>query len=415
MIQFDELMLTNGLKVVIHEDPDSTVAMLNIIYDVGSRDENEHMTGFAHLFEHLMFGGSVNIPSYDNVIQGIGGNSNAFTTTDVTNYYCVLPPNNIETGFWLESDRLFGLQFSQQGLEMQKKVVIEEFKERYLNQSYGDSWLHMCKLAYSTHPYRWPAIGKEISHIEESKIKDVKAFFDKFYTPSNAVLVISGKVKKDEVYELCKKWFEPLSTNSKPDKDIPKEPKQTSSRNIEIVADVPLNVIYKAYHIPGLLDKNYSAVELIAYILGEGNSSRLYNELVHNKRYFNNIDIQPTETIDPGLIVISGSLADDVSFEKADSAIQIILEDLKTSLISEKELLKAKNNYETKLILSFTDLLTRTEELAMAALAGNTNLINQNLDKILNVNTEQILASGISTFDENNCSTIYYKKKITKL
>src|ERR1044071_8652877 len=207
MIAFKEFTLENGLQVIVHEDPSVQIAVMNILYDVGSRDEQPHKTGFAHLFEHLMFGGSVNIPSYDEPLQLVGGENNAFTTNDITNYYLTLPADNLETGFWLESDRMLSLAFSDKSLEVQRNVVIEEFKQRYLNQPYGDVWLLLRPLAYQQHPYKWATIGKEISHIADAQITDVKNFFRKHYSPINAILVVAGNVTVDKAKYLAEKWF----------------------------------------------------------------------------------------------------------------------------------------------------------------------------------------------------------------
>ncbi|MGZ4038866.1 MAG: M16 family metallopeptidase, partial [Bacteroidia bacterium] len=289
MIHFEKFKLKNNLTVIVHEDKSTPLACINILYDVGARDEDENKTGFAHLFEHLMFGGSINIPNYDEPLQLVGGENNAFTTNDITNYYCTVPAENIETAFWLESDRMLSLAFTDKSLEVQRNVVIEEFKQRYLNQPYGDVWLLLRPLAYKTHPYRWATIGKEISHIETATMSDVRAFFKEHYNPGNAILVVAGNVDPAQVKQLAQKWFEPIEAGAKPRRRLPKEPKQTEARHLTVERDVPVDSIYKAYHMCSRNDKNYHTVDLISDILSRGNSSRLYNALIKEKQLFSEI------------------------------------------------------------------------------------------------------------------------------
>lgn len=409
MIHFERFTLDNGLQVIVHEDPGSTVAAVNIMYNVGSRDESPHKTGFAHLFEHLMFGGSKHVPAYDKALQQVGGDNNAYTSPDVTNYHCILPASNLETAFWVESDRMLELSFLPQVLATQKKVVIEEFKERYLNQPYGDVWLKLCDLAYTQHPYRWPTIGKDISHIEQVAMKDVKDFFYKFYVPSNAVLVVAGAVQYAEVKALSKKWFAHIPAGPGYEKAFPREPLQTLAKSLKITADVPLNALYKAYHMPGRLSQDYHAVELMTDILGGGKSSRLYEQLVDTKQYFNAIGAYTTETVDPGLCIISGSLNNGISFEAAEQAIQTIIAALQCQLITTQELEKAKNQAEAHRVFSEIDLLHRAQELAMATLLGNTNLVNQEVDHIHKVTPEALQCTAQYVLNPANCSTIYYQ------
>ncbi len=411
MIDFESFTLDNGLKVIVHEDPNSAIAAVNIMYDVGSRDEVPNKTGFAHLFEHLMFGGSRHIPAYDKALQQVGGDSNAYTTPDVTNYYCILPAANLETAFWVESDRMLGLSFDPQVLSVQQKVVIEEFKERYLNRPYGDVWLKLCDLAYVEHPYRWPTIGKELGHIEKATIEEVKTFFHKFYVPNNAVLVVTGAVRYKTVKKLSEKWFSPILAGPAYQRALPQEPLQTSPRSFQITADVPLNALYKAYHAPGRLSQDYHTVELMTDILGGSKSSRLYEQLVDAKQYFNTIGVYTTETTDPGLCIISGRLNNGVSFEAAEEAIQTIITMLQHQHINAQELNKAKNQAEAHRVFSAVDLLHRTQELAMATILGDTNLVNQEAKSIRKVTSEDILRTAKCVLNTDNCSTIYYQRK----
>ncbi len=411
MTNFESFILDNGLQVIVHEDPNSAIAAVNIMYNVGSRDEAPDKTGFAHLFEHLMFGGSKHIPAYDKVLQQVGGDNNAYTTPDVTNYYCTLPAANLETAFWVESDRMLELSFDPQVLAVQQKVVVEEFKERYLNRPYGDAWLKLCDLAYVQHPYRWPTIGKELSHIEKATMEEVKAFFYQFYVPNNAVLVVAGAVEHTKVKALSEKWFAPIPAGSVYQRALPQEPLQTSPRSFQMTADVPLNALYKAYHMPGRLSPDYHTVALMTDILGGGKSSRLYEQLVDTKQYFNTIGAYTTETTDPGLCIISGKLNNGISFEAAEEAIQTIITTLQHQHMNTQELDKAKNQAEAHRVFSAVDLLHRTQDLAMATVLGDTNLVNHEAERIREITSEEVQRTAQYVLDANNCSTIYYQRK----
>src|ERR1043165_6913544 len=309
MIKFEEFVLKNGLKVIVHEDPSTTMAAVNILYKVGSRDEDQNQTGFAHLFEHFMFEGSANIPEFDTPLQNAGGENNAFTSTDITNYYDILPANNLETAFWLESDRMFSLAFEEESLTTQKNVVMEEFKEHYINQPYGDVWHKMCDLAYKVHPYRWPVIGLNLGHIEQVKMQSAKDFFFKYYRPNNAVLVVGGNVKTAEVQKLAEKWFAEIPSGEKLQRSLPKEPRQNEERIIEVQADVPVHALYKAYKMGARMDSDFYSSDLLRDILSTGDSSRLYQQLVKEKKLFSAISAYSTETIDAGLLMVEGRLA----------------------------------------------------------------------------------------------------------
>ena len=412
MIDFESFTLDNGLRVIVHEDPSSAIAAVNIMYDVGSRDETPNKTGFAHLFEHLMFGGSRHVPAYDKALQQVGGDNNAYTTPDVTNYYCTLPAANLETAFWVESDRMLGLSFDPQVLSVQQKVVIEEFKERYLNRPYGDVWLKLYDLAYAQHPYRWPTIGKELSHIEKATIEEVKAFFCKFYVPNNAVLVVAGAVQYTKVKALSEKWFAPIPAGPVYQRALPQEPLQTSPRSLEMTADVPLNALYKAYHMPGILSQDYHTIALMTDILGGSKSSRLYEQLVDTKQYFNTIGAYITETTDPGLCIISGKLNNGISFEEAEEAIKAIITTLQHQKITDKELEKIKNQAEAHRVFSAVDLLYKTQELAMATVLGDTNLANHEAECVRKVTSEDVRRVTQQVLDADNCSTIYYQSNV---
>jgi predicted Zn-dependent peptidase len=414
MIDFKEFTLDNGLRVIVHEDHTSPMAVLNVLYDVGSRDEEEAHTGFAHLFEHLMFSGSKHIPIYDEPLQRVGGENNAFTSPDITNYYLSLPAQNIETGFWLESDRMLELAFSEHGLEVQRKVVVEEFKQNYLNQPYGDVWLKLRPLAYKEHPYKWATIGKEISHIEEATMDIVKSFFRKHYSPSNSILVVAGNVTFERAKELTEKWFGPIPAGERYTRNIPQEPKQTEPRVLETSSDVPLSAIYKAYHMPARTEADYHAVDLISDILGRGKSSRLYEKLVKEQKLFNSISASVSGSVERGLLMIQGKLNEGVDLQEANAAIEAVNQELMDQLVDEEELNKVKNQAETSIVFSEIELLNRAMNLAYSKLLGDANLINLEGEKVQAVTPQDILRCAKEVLDPNNCSTLLYKAEKKK-
>jgi len=414
MIHFQEFTLANGLRCLVHEDFTTPLAVLNILYDVGSRDESPDQTGFAHLFEHLMFSGSVNIPSYDEPLQKVGGENNAFTSQDITNYYLSLPAANIETGFWLESDRMLDLAFSENGLDVQRKVVVEEFKQSYLNQPYGDVWLKLKPLAYKNHPYQWNTIGKEISHIEEAEMADVRAFFRKHYAPQNAILVVAGAVAFEEVKRLAEKWFGPIAGGERQPRQLPQEPAQTEARRTEVSATVPLSALYKAYHMPARLDPRYHAVDLLGDVLGRGKSSRLHQRLVKDLQLFNNISASVTGALDPGLLVVSGKLNAGVALEEADRAVEQVVAELLRADVPADELQKVKNQAETGLVFGEIELLNRALALAIGKLLGNANLVNEEPAQLQAVTPADVRAAAELVLRPENCSTLYYQATVNE-
>ncbi len=410
MISYQQFTLSNGLQVIVHEDQSTTLAVMDVIYDVGSRDENESRTGFAHLFEHLMFGGSENIPDYDTPLQMVGGENNAFTTPDLTNYYISVPFQNLETAFWLESDRMKQLAFNPQSLEVQRKVVIEEFKQRYLNQPYGDVWLKFRPFIYEKHPYRWATIGADIKHIEEATLEDVKAFFERFYVPKNAILVVAGKVKVEEVKVLAEKWFGPISSGEKPSRNLPIEPALKTNKKMEIEANVPSNRIYKVYHVVGRYDENYHSIDLLSDLLGRGESSFLYEYLVQNERVFDNLQSYLMGSSDPGLMVIQGQVCEGVDIEVADKALEDLLKKFVKNGITEEALQKVKNQAESSLVFSEVEVLNRAMNLAMAANAGNVDFVNQETNKIQAVQKSDLEFWAEKLFLRDSSCTLWYKK-----
>jgi predicted Zn-dependent peptidase len=411
MIQFEKFKLKNNLTVIIHQDKSTPMACLNIIYDVGARDEDENKTGFAHLFEHLMFGGSVNIPNYDEPLQLVGGENNAFTTNDITNYYCTVPSENIETAFWLESDRMLSLAFDAKSLEVQRSVVIEEFKQRYLNQPYGDVWLLLRPLIYKVHPYKWATIGKEIKHIEDATMADVKAFFKEHYNPSNAILVVAGDVEVEQVKQLAEKWFEPIDAGIKPKRNLPAEPPQTEYRSLTVERDVPISSIYRAYRMCSRNDPEYHTIDLMSDILSRGNSSRLYKNLIKDKQLFSDINAYVMGDFDKGLFVISGKINDGVNIEEAEAGIDAEIAKLQNELVSDNELQKCKNKVESTVTYSEADVLNKATNLAISELLGDANLINLEIENYQKVTAEQIKEQANKILQKTNCSTLFYLKK----
>ncbi len=408
MVNFEKFTLDNGLRVLVHEDKSTPMAVVNVLYDVGAKDENPEKTGFAHLFEHLMFGGSINIPVYDEPLQTAGGENNAFTTNDLTNYYCQLPAENIETAFWLESDRMLSLAFSKKSLEVQRKVVCEEFKEHYINKPYGDVWHKLRNLVYTTHPYKWMTIGASLKHVEDATLEDVKAFFKKHYNPSNAILVVAGNVEISAIKALAEKWFGPIPAGEKYNRDLPKEPKQTAPKTLEVKADVPLDALYKCWHIYSRTDDRYYTADLISDILSGGGSSRLYQSLVKEQQLFSNLDCYHMGSTDAGLMVIEGKLVKGVDIKKAEAAVNAEIKKMQATGITVEELEKVKNKTESTMAFEDMSVMNRASSIAMYELLGDADLMNSELEKYRAVTAEDIVKETNIIFDDNNCSTMYY-------
>jgi zinc protease len=408
MIKFEKFTLDNGLRVLVHQDKSTPMAVVNVLYDVGAKDESPQKTGFAHLFEHLMFGGSINIPVYDEPLQTAGGENNAYTTNDLTNYYCQLPAENIETAFWLESDRMLSLAFSKKSLEVQRKVVCEEFKEHYINKPYGDVWHKLRELVYTTHPYKWMTIGASLKHVEDATLEDVKAFFKKHYNPSNAILTVAGNVDVEQVKALAEKWFGPIPAGEKYNRNLPVEPKQTAARILEVKADVPLDALYKCWHIYPRTDDRYYTADLISDILSGGGSSRLYQSLVKEQQLFSNLDCYHMGSTDAGIMVIEGKLVKGVDIKKAEAAVNEEIKKMQATGITVEELEKVKNKTESAMAFEDMSVMNRASSIAMYELLGDADLMNSELEKYRAVTAENILEQTRIIFDDNNCSTMYY-------
>lgn len=411
MIAFQKFTLANGLRVIVHEDSSTPLACINILYDVGARDEDPNRTGFAHLFEHLMFGGSVNIPNYDSPLQEVGGENNAFTNNDITNYYLTLPAENIETGFWLESDRMLSLAFSEKSLEVQRNVVIEEYKQRYLNQPYGDEWLLLHPLAYKIHPYRWATIGKEIDHIRDARMEDVKDFFSRFYHPANAIMVVAGNVRTEQVEQLSEKWFGSIPPGVKQVRNIPREPVQTSMRRETVYRDVPSDALHMVFHMPGRNDPAYHTVDLLSDVLGRGQSSRLFQELVKEQALFTDINAYVTGNFDPGLLVISGKTKQGVTIDSAELAVRTELDKLIRTPVSNQELEKVKNKAESTHVFGELNVLNRAMNLAFNELLGDASMVNSEIERLRAVNAENLNHWAAQVLAPENTSVLHYLKQ----
>lgn len=409
MIQINRYTLANGLRIVHNEDDSTQMVALNLLYDVGARDEDPSHTGFAHLFEHLMFGGSLHIPDYDTPVQNAGGENNAWTNNDITNYYITLPHQNVETGFWLESDRMLSLDFSPKSLEVQRQVVIEEFKQRNLNQPYGDASHLLRELAYESHPYRWPTIGKEIAHIAQATLEEVKDFFYRFYAPNNAILAVTGHISFEETIRLAEKWFGPIPARNISPRQLPAEKPQTAVRRKTVERKVPVDAIYMAFHMSNRMHPDYYVYDMITDILSNGRSSRFIQSLVQEQKLFTSIDAYISGSLDEGLLHVTGKPVEGVSLEQAEKAIWKELEKMKTVPVSEQELEKVKNRYESEQIFNNINYLNVATNLAFFELTGKAEDINEEVGKYRAVTAEQIQATSARCFVPENCSILYYK------
>jgi len=408
MVEFESHQLSNGLIILAHRDQSTELATCNLIYGVGARDEDENLTGFAHLFEHLMFGGSRHIPNFDQPVQLAGGENNAFTNNDYTNYYITLPHQNIETAFWLESDRLLALDFSEQNLMTQKKVVIEEFQQRYLNQPYGDVWLHLRPLAYTHHPYRWPTIGRDIQHIEHAQLEQVKAFFYQHYCPGNAILSVAGKIQADHVFKMAEKWFGQIERIYKPLVKIPAEPKQQANRIKRIRRPVPQDEVYLAYHMGARISDDFYCGDLLSDVLSSGNSSRLMNELIKEREVLTDANAYITGDIDPGLFILSGKPRPGITVEETQQLLEEQIYRLSDEFISEREYHKTLNKVEANFAYGQTSILNKAMNLGFHELLGSAESINDQINRYKNTSREQLNQFAIDNLQPSNCSILHY-------
>lgn len=411
MIKYEYNTLNNGLKVIVHQDKSTPLVAMNIIYKVGSRDENPDKTGFAHLFEHLMFGGSINIPKYDTPLQNAGGENNAFTNNDFTNYYLTIPKSNMETAFWLESDRMLSLAFSEKSLEVQQQVVIEEFKQNYLNQPYGDIYLLLKPLAYKKHPYRWNTIGKDVSHIENANMDDVKQFYNKFYNPNNAILSIAGNVKSDEIFKLAEKWFGGIEAGGKIIRNYPQEPLQLVDRELIVERNVPQTAVYFAWHMDERNSTGFYACDLISDILSNGNSSRLFSRLVKDRKMFSELNAFVSGDMEKGLFIVSGKLINGFTPTDAENAIDEQLNDLISKPVSDLELEKVKNKIESNLIFSRLSVLNKAMNLAYYEMLESASTMEKEKEKYADVTKEDIQQKAKEIFAKGKKNKLVYLSK----
>jgi predicted Zn-dependent peptidase len=409
MIQFDRFELDNGLKVLFHKDVSTPMAVVNILYDVGARDESEDQTGFAHLFEHLMFGGSINIPEFDSELQKAGGDNNAFTSNDITNYYETVPANNLDTALWLESDRMLSLAFTEKSLEVQRQVVIEEFKQRYLNQPYGDVWLLLRPLAYKIHPYKWATIGKEISHIENACMDDVRAFFQRFYNPSNAILCVAGNFDLEFIKERVSFWFGSIPSGKKPPRILPLEPKQLEFRELMVERNVPANAFYYAFKMSERKNEEYYIADILSDALGREKSGRLYVTLKKEKQLVSDITSYITGSLDEGLLIITGKLNDGVDFNQFDNEFWKCLEKVKSVEINENELNRLKIKIRTAREFQEQGLLNRAMNLCFYELLGDANGVNEEHLIYQAITPEALQFTANEILRKENCSLLKIK------
>ncbi len=410
MIDYERFELDNGLRCLVHEDDSTPLAAVNVMYDVGSKDEDPDHTGFAHLFEHLMFGGSKNIPDYDKEAERVGGENNAFTSTDVTNYFLTLPAPNLETAFWLESDRMKELAFNEKSLEVQRDVVVEEFRQVYLDQPYGKAMLELRPMVFKEHPYRWPTIGRSIEHIQKTRMENVKAFFDRFYHPANAILVVGGNVSAKGVKGLAEKWFGDIPRGPVNERSLPEEPLQKEKREKTLEEDIPLNAIYRAYRMPGRREEGFHASDLLSDLLGRGDSARLYENLVKQKELFSEIDASITGEIESGLIQIEGRLREGVSFEEADKGIDEEIAKVQEGQIDDMEFEKLRNKVEMSKTLSDMKVLHKCIELAFGEVMGDPEMANRELKRYREVSKEGVREKANALLRADNCNALYYKR-----
>lgn len=411
MINFKRYVLKNGLKVLLHKNPTTNITAVNLLYDVGARDENPNRTGFAHLFEHLMFGGTKNVKNFDFVLQKAGGDNNAFTTNDITNYHITIPKQNLEIALFLEADRMNELAFSHKRLNVQRNVVIEEFKQRYFNKPYADVSLFLRPLAYKVHPYQWSTIGKEIRHIAEAKLNEVKEFFYNYYVPNNAILVVSGNISHDKSIKQIEKYFANIPVRDVPKRNLPQEPVQTEKRTLTLERKVPSDAIFMAYHMCGRNDKEYHATDLISDLLSNGKSSLFERILVKEKKIFSEIDAYIQGSLDPGLLLINGKLLPGIDFDTAESEIKNVLNIIKTGNFDERELQKVKNKSYSNTLFQLSENLNLATELAFHELVFGAEKINDIEQKIMNVSRNQIIEISNNIFNDKNLSVIYYKSE----
>ena len=408
MVNFKREVLDNGLTVIVHEDFSTPLVAINVLYKVGSKDEQSHKTGITHLFEHLMFGGTREVPDFDEPIQLAGGENNAFTNADITNFYDVLPAENLEVALWLEANRMEKLKLNKKTLDTQKKVVIEEFKETCLNEPYGDVWHHLSDLSYHLHPYKWPTIGADISHIEAIQLEDTLDFYQRNYGPHNAILVLSGNVKYEDGFQLAKKWFGHIQGGSPTRLTLSTIEKLGSKIHKTVTGQVPSRALYLAFKMSARLERDFYITDLISDILSNGRSSRFYQRLIKDQQLFSFIDAYISGTTDPGLFIIDGRIMDGVSMEEARNAVWKELHEISTELMTERELEKIKNKAESNLVFSESSALNKSMSLAYFEYLEDANLINHEVEIYQSISAEEIKRVAATLLDANAHVELFY-------
>ena len=411
MIPYTKKILPNGLTVVVNRDRASKLAAVNILYKVGARNEDPRRTGFAHLFEHLMFRGTREVPNFDLPVQMASGDNNAFTNNDYTDFYITLPKDNIETALWLESDRMEGLDIPPAKFEAEKKVVIEEFRQRYLNQPYGDQTMLLRALAYKVHPYRWATIGLTTDHIAGATLEEVEAFYRAHYRPSNAVLSISADIEEERMLELAEKWFAPLADHPADAAAIPQEPAQTEARREEVERDVPASTVTVAYHMGGRTEGDFYTADLVSDLLSGGDSGRLYTHLVKERQLLSSVNAYVTGDMDPGLFVFTGQLLPGVTPEEAETAFREEIETLQTASAAAREIEKVKNKFEANTLFSELNVMNKAMNLGFYEMLGDLALINREVGLYRAVGDDDIRSFSSRTFRPENSSTLIYNTK----
>lgn len=411
MVAFEKYHLDNGLTVILQQDTTTPMVATNVCYNVGSKDENPERTGFAHLFEHLMFGGSKNIANFHKEVELASGSENGFTSIDVTDYYITLPKQNLEVAFWLESDRMNELVFSPESLEIQRHVVIEEYKQSYLNQPYGDAMLLHMPLCYQKHPYLWMPIGKTPQHVEEATMEEVKAFFYTFYRPNNAVLTVSGNIQIEACKDMIHKWFSPILQGKPYIRNLAQEPLQTEPRYLDITRDVPSDRLQKAYKMGKRTDSEYVPACMLVDILSNGKSSRLIKKLKYENPIFSSINAYLLGSFDDGLLFIIGYTYPNIAIEDADKLVQEQLQLLCEDGISDYELQKVKNKAKTEFDYDMLDVQSKTMNLSINEVMSAAEIVNSMEEAYMRVTAEDIQQTARKIFNENRCSTLYYRAK----
>ena len=411
MIPYTKKILPNGLTVVVNRDRASKLAAVNMLYKVGARNENPARTGFAHLFEHLMFRGTREVPNFDLPVQMASGDNNAFTNNDYTDFYITLPKDNIETALWLESDRMEGLDITPAKFEAEKKVVIEEFRQRYLNQPYGDQTMLLRALAYKVHPYRWATIGLTTDHIAGATLEEVEAFYRAHYRPSNAVLSISADIEEERMLELAEKWFAPLADHPADAAAIPQEPAQTEARREEVERDVPASTVTVAYHMGGRTEGDFYTADLVSDLLSGGDSGRLYTHLVKERQLLSSVNAYVTGDVDPGLFVFTGQLLPGIPPEAAEAAFREEIAMLQTTPATAYEVEKVKNKFEANTLFGELNVMNKAMNLGFYEMLGDLELINREVDLYRGVTDEEIRSFSSRTFRPENSSTLIYNTK----